>query len=289
MQKSIQKKVSENQEKLFSFIQEYLLERGYAPTIREMANGLSKDVKSVHKWLQDLADMQWIEKDKHRSRSIRILRGNLSFYGKEFAVPRVEAVNNLKKPGSNFLSEKNRRKIEIVSLSLLNDYFEQTELKEFKGIIPVPIDEIINWLGYKLQENMLPEGISGLHLIDQKIILINIKDSPDRQRFTKAHEVGHIQLHVKYLQDSKRKIELERLICKSNDLKEMEIEANHFAANILMPPNLFPVIVNEVCAKIHFIRGDAEKERKLIDDISQKFYVSREAIKYRLRDYNYIS
>ncbi len=72
-----------------------------------------------------------------------------------------------------------------------------------------------------------------------KIGLITVKsDIPifERKRFIKAHELGHFELH---------KEKMPAFNCSDRDFNEwlktkpLEVEANHFAAEILMPENLF--------------------------------------------------
>lgn len=92
-------------------------------------------------------------------------------------------------------------------------------------------------------------------------ILVNPKEPVYRQRFTLAHELGHHVLHG----DQRFRDPLHQV--PGTDLKEME--ANAFAANLLMPESL---------VRHHFERGD---------DVVAMFGVSPSAMKYRLRDLGY--
>lgn len=103
-------------------------------------------------------------------------------------------------------------------------------LREF-GIIgpPIDIEEIISLLEVDLVRVHAP-GWYGAVAADestgQATIWVKAGDAPVRQRFTMAHEVGHLLLHpsgVAYRDNSFRGGWKER-------------EANQFAADLLMPP-----------------------------------------------------
>jgi Zn-dependent peptidase ImmA (M78 family) len=73
--------------------------------------------------------------------------------------------------------------------------------------------------------------------------VINARDSRERQRFTVAHELAHFLLH----KENARKRKAHRteghvydpfVYLEPSDRRE-EVEANRFAAALLMPPNLF--------------------------------------------------
>ena len=68
------------------------------------------------------------------------------------------------------------------------------------------------------------------------IIQINSRAIPNRQRFSLAHEIGHWELHPNLRQKS----------CSDQDMIDYyrsseEIEANHFAASLLLPRQWIPV------------------------------------------------
>src|SRR5205823_4215324 len=70
-------------------------------------------------------------------------------------------------------------------------------------------------------------------------IVVNKDDPSTRQRFTIAHELGHYILHQDYVKDeSKYKVLLRRPLQDLDYTKE-EKEANCFAANLLVPNDLF--------------------------------------------------
>jgi len=79
------------------------------------------------------------------------------------------------------------------------------------------------------EARLIKKGNKGIITVSNKIPEIG------RKRFAIAHEVGHFELH--------KKSQLihcnEEDLCAWNENKKQEIEANEFAANILMPSNIF--------------------------------------------------
>lgn len=99
----------------------------------------------------------------------------------------------------------------------------------------VPIVEYLNYTIKVFSPNVEVSHISGAILQDKKVILINSKDNYKKQRFTVAHEIGHLLLHPK-----ERFISCHKTIDKYN-MKEYkkECEANEFAGCLLMPKKEF--------------------------------------------------
>ena len=106
------------------------------------------------------------------------------------------------------------------------------------------------------------------------VIGINSCHSPQRQRFTIAHEIGHLLLHAdeNLHVDKNFPIGL-RSKRPSNLVDEKEIEANQFAAALLMPADLIaedvrPLIGMDVLVAIH--------------KLATKYGVSEQAMSVRL-------
>jgi Zn-dependent peptidase ImmA (M78 family) len=109
--------------------------------------------------------------------------------------------------------------------------------------IPIPVEEIAKRLDIKISYEPF-EGdlsVSGLLYRDNShtIIGVNSNESDKRQRFTIAHELGHFilhegdQLHV----DHNFKVNFRNSV-SSQGSNSNEIEANAFAASLLMPEHL---------------------------------------------------
>lgn len=98
-------------------------------------------------------------------------------------------------------------------------------------------------------------------------ILYNQNHSQVRQRFTVAHELGHL-----ILSNGQKMENLEEIV----DLKtksRSEVEANNFAAELLMPTKLLRTMLR---------KGSVNS----IDDLAKKFDVSAEAMWYQITKSN---
>lgn len=109
-------------------------------------------------------------------------------------------------------------------------------------------------------------------------ILVNTNDAPFRKRFSIAHELGHVYLHLEHDgefadhdYDLYRDLYVYNDTASQNNIKE--IEANQFAASLLMPKDL---IIKEF------------KVNSIVVKIAQKFQVSVDAMKIRLLKLNLI-
>jgi Zn-dependent peptidase ImmA (M78 family) len=84
----------------------------------------------------------------------------------------------------------------------------------------------------------LADDVSGILVRDgeRKVVVVNAKHAPARQRFTIAHEIGHLVLHPgqEVHVDNAFRINLRDGRSATADDVE-EVEANAFAAILLMP------------------------------------------------------
>lgn len=109
----------------------------------------------------------------------------------------------------------------------------------------VPIVEIAKRMGFKIYQRELEPELSGFIAVDDaikeklgsdKAIFVNINDELGHQRFVIAHELAH------YLFDydvKKDKGEYYNTYFKNSHKSFMEMRANKFAANLLMPREWF--------------------------------------------------
>lgn len=77
------------------------------------------------------------------------------------------------------------------------------------------------------------QNISGFYDSENGSIYVNTSESPVRQTFTIAHELGHKILHEEWAKSSDYKILMRDQAAESKDIHEQE--ANTFAANLLVP------------------------------------------------------
>jgi Zn-dependent peptidase ImmA (M78 family) len=143
--------------------------------------------------------------------------------------------------------------------------------------LPIPVDKIAEDLGVALRYEPLEGGLSGVLFRDQQgrqVIGVNALHAPVRQRFTIAHELGHLRLH----EDALYVDGLVRRDGKSSlALDPQEIEANSFAAELLMPRNL---VVKELASRVP--EGAVADPAKLLRRLAQDFGVSEQALQFRL-------
>lgn len=145
---------------------------------------------------------------------------------------------------------------------------------------PVPVDKIAKAMGVQLKFSPLDDELSGMVFIKEgtPIIGVNSLHHPNRQRFTIAHELGHLVMHRNILEnevhvDKQFKI-LMRDNLASSGTDNIEIEANKFAAELLLPSFL----LDELLSK----EFDIEDEGPL-EALAKKFKVSKQMLEYRIR------
>lgn len=106
---------------------------------------------------------------------------------------------------------------------------------------PVPVERIAKALEAQLRFSPIDDELSGMIYVKDgiPIIGVNALHHPNRQRFTIAHEIGHLVLHraeiTKEIHVDKDFPMLMRVVASSTGVQDMEIEANFFAAELLMP------------------------------------------------------
>jgi len=130
----------------------------------------------------------------------------------------------------------------------------------------------------------LDDELSGFVYIKEgvPIIGVNALHHPNRQRFTIAHEVAHLQLHRDYI-TSKVHVDktfsevLKRDGSSASGTERLEIEANQFSAALLMPSFMLEELLDDSPI-------DIEDEDSL-EEWARKFRVSKAALQYRLRNF----
>jgi len=157
----------------------------------------------------------------------------------------------------------------------------QEVLRNYGNIVlPVKIEDIARSLSLKVIPYPFHEDISGTLIIEGNtgIIGYNQFESRVRRRFTIAHELGHFILHKDrsaVFLDKQFRVHFRSQNSKqSEDVQEMEQEANAFAAAILMPESL----IKKQLKDIDFDLGSEEATKYL----ARIFDVSSQAMSYRL-------
>jgi Zn-dependent peptidase ImmA (M78 family) len=143
---------------------------------------------------------------------------------------------------------------------------------------PVPVERLAKSLGVKVEYSPFDDELSGMAFLrgGQPIIGVNSNHHPNRQRFTIAHELGHVCLHRRELEAAVLidKRFLPRDSVSAEGTNHLERQANAFAAELLMPTNLLSGVLSRTL--------DLEDDKRLIG-LAKVFRVSLMALQYRLQ------
>lgn len=142
---------------------------------------------------------------------------------------------------------------------------------------PVPVDKIAESLGATVRYSPYEGELAGMlvRAKGQIIIGVNSLHHPNRQRFTIAHECGHFLFHKSEEIHVDRTFRVNRRDqISSQAIDPDEIEANRFAAELLMPFDM-------IMADIHESGIDVENEQEL-KELALKYQVSVQALTHRV-------
>jgi Zn-dependent peptidase ImmA (M78 family) len=148
--------------------------------------------------------------------------------------------------------------------------------------IPVPVDRIARLLGAEIRLSPLDDELSGMIYIksDTPVIGVNALHHPNRQRFTIAHEIGHLEMHreliVGKVHVDKVFPVLMRDVTSETGTVDIEIAANQFAAELLIPRKVLSAMLGERMI-------DIDDDRP-IEELAKKFRVSKKAMEYRINN-----
>lgn len=154
--------------------------------------------------------------------------------------------------------------------SILEEYWDRR--------LPVDLNGIAKKLGVAVEYSDFSKGIfntgddiSGTFKYKDGVptCTINVHHHPNRQRFTLAHELGHFVLeHGEKSDDS------ETLYRQNGHTDPVEIEANNFAAELLMPETAISILIKEGYTNI--------------SDLAGWFEVSEQAMYFRLKNLGWL-
>lgn len=144
---------------------------------------------------------------------------------------------------------------------------------------PIAVEKVVRHLGLVAQPQSLAE-VSGVLVVEdgRGVIGYNAAHSSVRQRFTLAHEIGHYVLHAR---GTGQKLFVDKSVFKrdegsSKGEHKEEIEANQFAAALLMPAAL-------VRSEVARLGLDLEDE-DAVGTLAKRFNVSTTAMHFRLEN-----
>lgn len=135
-------------------------------------------------------------------------------------------------------------------------------LKELKiSSPPIRLADIVKYLGYQVTPRDFDDGLSGVQITSPQdcFIAYNNNFHVHRKRFTVAHEIGHSILGHTSLNDQEFDL---------NSQDTNEVEANQFAAELLVPLNM--------------LKKDVGSGIKSTDQLAIRYWVSKDAMGWRL-------
>jgi Zn-dependent peptidase ImmA (M78 family) len=150
---------------------------------------------------------------------------------------------------------------------------------------PVPVEDIAEGEGALIVRNSFDGSESGFTLRDGKriIIGINTRTSRKRQRFSIAHEIGHVVLHplTPLIVDHSVRMDWRDDI-SSLGTNAQEIEANAFGAALLMPQEMVIDSVKRYVSRAPIVSTGSSWRDSLVSELAREFDVSSEAMGFRL-------
>jgi Zn-dependent peptidase ImmA (M78 family) len=168
-------------------------------------------------------------------------------------------------------------------MSVANATRQAEALLDEVGVQSAPVDvrKIALKLGLRVVEEDLDDDVSGALVSNPQraAILVNSDHHDNRKRFTIAHELGHFVLRHQFEEGGHVHVDRGNYISlrgkrASEGVDPKEIEANWFAASLLMPAAL----VRTHVAKI----GTRALHDQHVTRLAEEFLVSEQAMTIRL-------
>ena len=145
---------------------------------------------------------------------------------------------------------------------------------------PVPVEQLARDLGARLSFEPFDDDMSGMLYRDGERVIIGINSahSQARQRFSIAHEIGHLLLHDgrPMFVDKAVRVNWRNADAALGEISE-EIDANAFDASLLMPTPFLKSAITRIVRQ----RAGIDPET-LIRELADRFRVSLQAMEYRL-------
>ena len=171
----------------------------------------------------------------------------------------------------------------------LTKYEIQNRITESLGSLddaslPIDVEKIARAQGINIIYEDLENDVSGFLVAKNgcATIAINKLHNENRKRFTLDHELGHFILHLNKDKNEELfidKVKFHRNQASALGLVSQEIEANRFAAEVLMPEEQLISCVENISGKSFDIADE-----NLIAELAQIFAVSEQALTIRLGD-----
>ncbi|MDR2341507.1 MAG: ImmA/IrrE family metallo-endopeptidase [Campylobacteraceae bacterium] len=184
---------------------------------------------------------------------------------------------NLSHLHSFFSNHKNQNpakeiKSDFVCFDTADKIFSQAKKLNI-SIEPLNINYIVKKMfKLDLEETDLGKETSGFleKINDKWTIFVNSRESDYRKRFTVVHELAH---YIKHRDNCPLK--KDQIFFRDENTNSIEREANEFAANLLMPKEMFEKYIDE--------------GYDTISSLADKFQLSTSAVRYRAFKLGFIS
>lgn len=148
---------------------------------------------------------------------------------------------------------------------------------------PVDIRKIASGYAHVVERPLEPDISGALVPLNDGgwAILVNATHSPSRQRFTIAHELGHLLLHGYTAPHADRTFKFRDARSSEGSALE-EIQANQFAAELLMPRDL--LLKASRSRLLDHAASDEEDSAfdSWVGELAKKFGVSKQAMTIRV-------
>ena len=156
---------------------------------------------------------------------------------------------------------------------------------------------------YKITFEDYPKGVLGVLSLKHNMISLSnaILNDSKRRNFTIAHEIGHIVLHSSFFDTIEQTYEYDddndnvSPIVNEEVYRRMETQANLFASYLLIPEKNLFVYFNTILEELNIHKKQLylDSQPCNVNDVnyallklSEHFNVSKEVIKYRLKNEN---
>ena len=156
--------------------------------------------------------------------------------------------------------------------------------------LPIRVDSLAKSLRIEIKYERFDEDLSGVLVKEatRAVIGVNSSHAITRQRFTIAHELGHLVLGHEGEVFVDKTLRNQAMVIRrdgksSLGIDEDEVQANRFAAELLMPKDLIAAQAAKTLGKKSKLTPD-----ELVQELARTFQVSQQAMEYRLTNLGYL-